>query len=77
MERYGVDNPACTQWVDGCQTCQRDDAGKGHCSMPGIACLPGTIVCNAVKWEPKRPPPDAAPAPDAKPDAASAPKQNE
>jgi hypothetical protein len=37
-------DPACAEWTDGCVVCQRGESGPA-CSMPGIACVPGTQQC--------------------------------
>lgn len=45
MESFGKAHPRCLEWYNICQICKRDSAGAVNCSTPGIACLPGKIVC--------------------------------
>ncbi len=45
LQGFGVANPTCLEWNDGCATCKR--SGDFHCSTPGIACQPGAIICKA------------------------------
>ena len=48
LEDYGARNAVCMAWSDGCRTCQRGEAGVAPaCSLPGIACVRGPIVCDA------------------------------
>ncbi|WP_232631857.1 hypothetical protein [Methylobacterium sp. Leaf118] len=39
-----AEDPACAEWGDGCQICQRREDGVA-CSLPGIACSPGPVAC--------------------------------
>lgn len=36
--------PTCSEWSDGCVTCQRTDHGPS-CSTPGIACVRKEAQC--------------------------------
>ena len=45
LQSFGVANPTCMEWSDGCAVCKRDESM--HCSTPGIACLPVEIACRA------------------------------
>ena len=45
LQNFAASNPACVEWSDGCAVCKRATAVS--CSTPGIACLPGDIVCKA------------------------------
>ena len=47
VERFGVENPTCFEWNDGCATCRRDVSGAANCSTPGIACQPTELRCKA------------------------------
>lgn len=42
--RSVAEDPACLEWTDGCQVCQRHADGPA-CSLPGIACQPATPHC--------------------------------
>ncbi|MCJ2012903.1 hypothetical protein [Methylobacterium sp. J-076] len=42
--RTAADDPACLEWSNGCQVCQRWPEGPA-CSLPGIACQPGALHC--------------------------------
>lgn len=42
--RSVADDPACLEWTNGCQVCQRAADGTA-CSLPGIACQPGPQRC--------------------------------
>ncbi|MFY9290143.1 MAG: hypothetical protein WAP03_05545 [Methylorubrum rhodinum] len=46
-----ADDPACAEWGDGCKVCRRLEAGAA-CSLPGIACTPGTMACLRATGEP-------------------------
>lgn len=39
-----AEDPTCLEWSDGCMVCQRLAEGPA-CSLPGIACQPGTPQC--------------------------------
>jgi hypothetical protein len=43
LQSFGAAHGECREWSDGCAVCLRTDAV--HCSLPGIACLPGPIAC--------------------------------
>lgn len=45
LQGYGVQNPLCREWSDGCSICARDDSNAPHCSTPGVACQPASIEC--------------------------------
>jgi hypothetical protein len=49
LQGFGAQLPNCLEWGDSCSVCQRDDSGAMHCSTPGIACQPETIVCRREK----------------------------
>ncbi|MCJ2087012.1 hypothetical protein MKK88_13585 [Methylobacterium sp. E-005] len=42
--RSVAEDPACLEWTDGCQVCQRLAEGPA-CSLPGIACQPAAPHC--------------------------------
>ena len=42
---FGDKNPACAEWGDTCQICQRGADGAVSCSTSGIACMPAKLVC--------------------------------
>ena len=42
--RSVAEDPACLEWTDGCQVCQRLAEGPA-CSLPGIACQPVAPHC--------------------------------
>jgi hypothetical protein len=44
IQAYGRQNPACTEWTDGCVVCTAT-GGRSHCSTPGIACTPAGLTC--------------------------------
>lgn len=41
---WGAAHPKCLEWSNGCQICARGER-ETACSTPGIACVPGVIVC--------------------------------
>jgi len=43
LQSFGAAHGECREWSDGCAVCLRSDAV--HCSLPGVACLPGAIAC--------------------------------
>jgi hypothetical protein len=45
IHAYGIANPSCLEWSDGCTTCSKSGATEPACSTPGIACQPGSIQC--------------------------------
>ena len=47
IQAWGERNPNCAEWTNSCQVCRRDADGKMNCSLPGIACQPGAMVCKA------------------------------
>jgi hypothetical protein len=49
LQGFGVQNPLCREWSDGCAVCLRDEKGAPRCSTPGIACQPGPIACGPAK----------------------------
>jgi hypothetical protein len=49
LQGFGIHTPECLEWSDSCSVCLRDEAGAIHCSTPGIACQPETIVCRREK----------------------------
>ena len=55
LQQFGAAAGLCLEWSDGCVVCLRDAAGVGRCSLTGIACQPGPILC-------MRETPKAAPA---------------
>jgi hypothetical protein len=46
VQAFGDDNASCQEWTDGCVVCTRT-AGAPACSVPGIACQPGSVRCSA------------------------------
>ena len=44
IQGYGRQNPACTEWTDGCVVCTAT-GGHAACSTPGIACTPAGLTC--------------------------------
>ena len=49
LQGFGVKNPLCREWGDDCSICLRDDKDAAHCSTPGVACQPASIVCRQPK----------------------------
>jgi hypothetical protein len=49
LQGFGAKNPLCREWGDGCSVCLRDDKDAAHCSTPGVACQPASIVCRQTK----------------------------
>ncbi|WP_158812642.1 hypothetical protein [Methylocapsa sp. S129] len=49
LQGFGMQNPLCREWSDGCAICLRDEKGAARCSTPGIACQPTPIVCRQAK----------------------------
>jgi hypothetical protein len=49
MEGFAGAAPLCLEWSDGCAICARDDANAVHCSTPGVACQPSSIICRREK----------------------------
>jgi hypothetical protein len=49
LEGFAAAAPLCLEWSDGCAVCARDDANAVHCSTPGVACQPSSIVCRREK----------------------------
>ena len=49
IEDFGAGASRCTAWSDGCQICQRGPSGgAAACSLPGIACTRGPVICTAT-----------------------------
>ncbi len=42
---FAKENPDCEEWTNACQVCTRDVKDGPQCSLPGIACTPGVMVC--------------------------------
>jgi hypothetical protein len=49
LQGFGAQNPLCREWGDDCSICLRDDKDAAHCSTPGVACQPASIVCRQAK----------------------------
>lgn len=45
---FGLDNPKCLQWSDGCILCKRLEDGSSACTTPGTACVPGEPACKTT-----------------------------
>jgi hypothetical protein len=41
---FGDVEKTCSEWTDGCITCERHPAGPA-CSTPGIACVRKPVAC--------------------------------
>jgi len=52
LEKWGESNPDCLEWTNQCQICSRKEASAPQCSLPGIACLPGPLVCKILRPRP-------------------------
>lgn len=52
LEKWGEANPDCLEWTNQCQICSRKDGAYVQCSLPGIACLPGPIMCKITRPKP-------------------------
>ena len=53
IDTYAGGHPMCQEWSDGCSVCLRHGDGAPACSLPGIACEPGLLVCH-VSTKPDR-----------------------
>ena len=47
LESYASIDQACREWTNGCAVCRRQGDGSIGCSLPGIACQPVAITCQA------------------------------
>ena len=49
VQAYGMQNPQCQSWTDGCVLCTTDATGVSQCSTPGIACQPRGLHCKSMR----------------------------
>ena len=47
LESFGRDSPSCREWSDGCAVCAKQTDKTFACSLPGIACQPRAVACQA------------------------------